>query len=109
MVSVSSCSSRFRTLSWAPAMLSPPSAGRAQTAYRTVRGRRPVGRRLGGIALATSFPCNTPFHPQGGRMDGIQFLKQEHEKAKGMFQKIEGAGQQERGQLWKRLAPELKL
>jgi iron-sulfur cluster repair protein YtfE (RIC family) len=42
-------------------------------------------------------------------MDGIQFLKQEHEKAKGMFQKIEGAGQQERGQLWKRLAPELKL
>src|SRR5262249_44089359 len=45
---------------------------------------------------------------QGGRMDAIQFLKQEHQKAKSMFARIEQAGGSERGQLWKKLGPELK-
>ena len=41
-------------------------------------------------------------------MDAIQFLKQEHEKAKATFGKIEQAGEGERGQLWQKLSPELK-
>lgn len=42
-------------------------------------------------------------------MDAIQFLKQAHQEAKQMFQRIEGAaGHDERGQLWKKLEPELK-
>ena len=42
-------------------------------------------------------------------MDAIQVLKQDHEKAKAMFQQIEQAGPQQRGQLWQQLQPELKL
>src|ERR671937_756781 len=42
-------------------------------------------------------------------MDAIQLLKQEHEKAKQVFgQILEGSGE-ERGQLWKKLKPELKV
>jgi hypothetical protein len=42
-------------------------------------------------------------------MDAIQFLRQQHEEAKAMFGRIEQAQGGERGQLWKKLAPELKL
>jgi hemerythrin-like domain-containing protein len=42
-------------------------------------------------------------------MDAIQMLKQEHEQAKKMFAQIEPASGDERGQLWKKLKPELKL
>jgi iron-sulfur cluster repair protein YtfE (RIC family) len=41
-------------------------------------------------------------------MDAIQFLKKEHEKAKGMFRQIEQAQGEARGQLWSKLSPELK-
>jgi hypothetical protein len=41
-------------------------------------------------------------------MDAIQFLKKEHEKAKGMFRQIEQAEGAERGRLWSKLSPELK-
>jgi iron-sulfur cluster repair protein YtfE (RIC family) len=42
-------------------------------------------------------------------MDAIQFLKQEHDKAKHMFGQILEAGGEQRGQLWKKLQPELKV
>ena len=42
-------------------------------------------------------------------MDAIQMLKQEHEQAKKMFAEIERANGDSRGQLWKRLKPELKI
>ena len=42
-------------------------------------------------------------------MDAIQMLKQEHEQAKKMFAEIERATGDSRGQLWKRLKPELKI
>ena len=41
-------------------------------------------------------------------MDAIQFLKHQHEEAKAMFGRIESAQGGERGQLWKKLSPELK-
>jgi hemerythrin-like domain-containing protein len=41
-------------------------------------------------------------------MDAIQLLKQEHEKAKQMFQQIRSASAAERGPLWVTLRPELK-
>jgi iron-sulfur cluster repair protein YtfE (RIC family) len=41
-------------------------------------------------------------------MDAIAFLKQEHEKAKGMFQQIEQAREPQRAALWNKLRPELK-
>jgi hemerythrin-like domain-containing protein len=43
-----------------------------------------------------------------GHMDAIQFLKQEHEKAKRAFGEILEASGDQRGQLWKKLLPELK-
>jgi hypothetical protein len=42
-------------------------------------------------------------------MNAIQFLKKQHEEAKAGFQKIEQASEGQRGQLWQRLGPELKL
>ncbi len=41
-------------------------------------------------------------------MDAIQFLTQEHQKARSMFGQIQQAGGSERGPLWKKLSPELK-
>jgi iron-sulfur cluster repair protein YtfE (RIC family) len=42
-------------------------------------------------------------------MQAIQFLKQEHGKAKAEFQKIEGAPANQRRGLWTKLRPELEL
>ena len=42
-------------------------------------------------------------------MDAIQFLKQEHEKAKEMFGQIFQASGDERARLWQTLKPELKV
>ncbi len=41
-------------------------------------------------------------------MDAIQFLKQEHEKAKQAFEKLLSAPPARRGAIWKELQPELK-
>ena len=41
-------------------------------------------------------------------MDAIQFLKQEHEKAKAAFAKVLKAAPKTRGQLWTKLQPELE-
>lgn len=41
-------------------------------------------------------------------MDAIQFLKQEHEKAKAAFAKVLKATPDTRGQLWTKLQPELE-
>ena len=41
-------------------------------------------------------------------MDAIQFLKQEHEKAKAAFEKVLKAAPESRGQLWTKLQPELE-
>jgi len=41
-------------------------------------------------------------------MDAIQFLKQEHQKAKAAFAKLLEASPDQRGALWKELQPELK-
>jgi hemerythrin-like domain-containing protein len=41
-------------------------------------------------------------------MDAIQFLKQEHQKAKAAFDKLLAASPAKRGALWKELQPELK-
>src|SRR5262245_49323751 len=41
-------------------------------------------------------------------MDAIQFLKQEHQKAKAAFGKLLEAPPAQRGALWKELRPELK-
>lgn len=40
-------------------------------------------------------------------MDAIQFLKQEHQKAKAAFEKVLKAAPESRGQLWTTLQPEL--
>jgi len=45
----------------------------------------------------------------GHSVNAIQFLKQEHQKAKAAFEKVLHAPPQERGQLWKELAPELEF
>jgi Hemerythrin HHE cation binding domain len=41
-------------------------------------------------------------------MDAIQFLKQEHQQAKGAFEKVLEAAPEERGALWRALELELK-
>jgi hemerythrin-like domain-containing protein len=41
-------------------------------------------------------------------MNAIQFLEQEHEKAKAAFRKLIAAAPADRGRLWKALQPELK-
>src|SRR5262245_34790135 len=41
-------------------------------------------------------------------MDAIQFIKQEHEKAKAAFAKLLAASPDRRGDLWNELQPELK-
>ena len=41
-------------------------------------------------------------------MDAIQFVKQEHEKAKQAFEKLLSAPPARRGAIWKELQPELK-
>ena len=42
-------------------------------------------------------------------MNALDFLKKEHEKAKGEFKKIEQASPGERASLWTKLEPELKV
>ncbi|HEX2033654.1 MAG TPA: hemerythrin domain-containing protein [Chloroflexota bacterium] len=42
-------------------------------------------------------------------MDAIQFLLEEHQKVKARFAEIEQAPSQQRGELWRRLEPELKI
>jgi hemerythrin-like domain-containing protein len=42
-------------------------------------------------------------------MEAIEFLKQEHAKAKAGFQKLEQASPEQRGQLWMALKPELTV
>lgn len=42
-------------------------------------------------------------------MNAIQFLKQEHVKAKGAFKEIEAAAPPQRGGLWGKLRPELEI
>src|SRR4029450_6035766 len=42
-------------------------------------------------------------------MDAVQFLKQEHEKAKAEFAKVLSAPPTKRGELWEKLEPELKI
>jgi iron-sulfur cluster repair protein YtfE (RIC family) len=42
-------------------------------------------------------------------MDAIQFLKQEHEKAKAAFAKVLKAAPERRGELWAKLQPELEV
>jgi hemerythrin-like domain-containing protein len=42
-------------------------------------------------------------------MDAIQFLKQEHEKAKAAFEHVLKASPDSRGQLWTKLQPELEV
>jgi hemerythrin-like domain-containing protein len=41
-------------------------------------------------------------------MNAIQFLEQEHEKAKAAFDKLIAAAHDDRGRMWKALQPELK-
>ena len=41
-------------------------------------------------------------------MDAIQFLKQEHQKAKAAFENVLNAAPASRGQLWTKLQPELE-
>jgi iron-sulfur cluster repair protein YtfE (RIC family) len=41
-------------------------------------------------------------------MDAIQFLKQEHQKAKRAFEKVLAAAPAQRGELWRELEPELR-
>lgn len=42
-------------------------------------------------------------------MNAIQFLKNEHEKAKRAFEDIQAASSDQRAQLWAKLEPELKM
>src|SRR4029453_14098281 len=42
-------------------------------------------------------------------MNAVQFLKQEHEKAKAEFEKVLKASPTTRGDLWKQLVPELEV
>src|SRR5262245_31779418 len=42
-------------------------------------------------------------------MNAIQFLKKEHETAKRAFAEIQAASAEQRGPLWAKLAPELKV
>jgi hemerythrin-like domain-containing protein len=42
-------------------------------------------------------------------MNAIQLLKTEHETAKGMFEEIDAASASQRGELWTKLRPELKV
>ena len=42
-------------------------------------------------------------------MDALEFLKKEHQKAKGEFAKVEQGSLRERGTTWKALKPELEL
>ena len=66
---------------------------------------RPVGRHRF-LPSAASSP--TPIRG-GYSVNAIQFLKQEHQKAKAAFGKVLQASPQQRGGLWQGLAPELKL
>ena len=42
-------------------------------------------------------------------MNAIQFLKTQHEEAKRAFGEIQSAGANQRGQIWAKLEPELKM
>lgn len=42
-------------------------------------------------------------------MDALEFLRQEHQKAKAAFGRIEGAPAEERGRIWNELKPELEV
>jgi uncharacterized integral membrane protein len=58
--------------------------------------------------LRSSVPSPTPIRG-GYSVNALQFLKQEHQKAKAAFDKVLQASPQQRGGLWQELAPELKL
>jgi hemerythrin superfamily protein len=47
--------------------------------------------------------------PKEVPMDAMQLLKQEHEHAKQVFAQIRAASDEQRGRLWTRLKPELKV
>jgi len=47
--------------------------------------------------------------PKEVPMNAMQLLKQEHEHAKQMFAQIRAASGEQRGHLWTRLKPELKV
>ena len=66
---------------------------------------RPVGRHR---FLQSAAPSPTPIRGDNF-VNAIQFLKQEHQKAKAAFDKVLQAAPQQRGGLWQELAPELKL
>jgi uncharacterized integral membrane protein len=66
---------------------------------------RPVGRPR---SLQSAVPSPIPIRG-GFSVNAIQFLKQEHQKAKAAFDRILQALPQQRGGLWQELAPELKL
>jgi len=66
---------------------------------------RPVGRHR---FLQSAAPSPTPIRGDNF-VNAIQFLKQEHQKAKAAFDKVLQATPQQRGGLWQELAPELKL
>jgi hemerythrin-like domain-containing protein len=67
-----------------------------------------------GAATFQSAP-NEDVVAQGGQdreesmMNAIQFLKNEHEKAKRGFMEIQAADADQRAQLWQKLEPELKV
>ena len=42
-------------------------------------------------------------------MNAIQLLKGEHEKAKSAFEEIQNASPEQRGEIWSKLQPELKV
>jgi uncharacterized integral membrane protein/hemerythrin superfamily protein len=65
----------------------------------------PVGRPR---FLRSAAPPPIPIRG-GYSLNAIEFLKQEHEKAKAAFDKVLQASPQQRGRLWQELAPELKL
>jgi len=67
---------------------------------------RPVGRHR---FLQSAAPSPTPIRGGGYSVNAIQYLKQEHQKAKAAFDKVLQASPQQRGGLWQELAPELKL
>jgi uncharacterized integral membrane protein len=66
---------------------------------------RPVGRPR---FLRSAAPPPVPIRGEYS-VNAIQFLKQEHQKAKAAFDKVLQALPQHRGGLWQELAPELKL
>jgi hypothetical protein len=76
-------------------------------------GARPVGQPQGHGGTerkATEMPARTAaLSGQGGAMNAIAFLKEQHEEAKRGFQGIEQGRPEQRGILWAALRPKLTL